>query len=625
MYRKKLYFFILILLSFTTSYAQEEVDILIIGGGAGGTSAAIQADRMGASVKILEATPWLGGMLTSAGVSAIDGNHNMPSGIWGEFKQKLYDYYGGANKVATGWVSHTLFEPSIGNKILQEMAQIENLSIAFNAAYNTITKENGHWLVTYKHKRKLKKVNAKILIDATEIGELLPIVGADFRLGMDSKADTGEKQAPEKSNAIVQDLTYVAILEDVGKTKSKKGLVKKPKGYNPKDFECCCKREKDEMFGAVTDCEQMLSYAKLPTLLAQNNNGKIGNKYMINWPNCGNDFYLNWPKLSLEDRKTKLKEVKEFTLGFIYYIQNELGFNNLRLSDEFGTKDKLPFIPYDREARRVKGEVFLTVNHFEKPYDYKLYRTGVVVGDYPIDHHHKKNIEAPKIDFINIRVPSYNIPLGSLIPKGIDNFLVAEKNISVSNIANGTTRLQPVVLGIGQATGALAALSIKGNKSPREISVRSVQNTLLKHKAYIMPFIDTKPEDNGFASMQRIGATGILKGVGIPYKWANETWFYPEQIVSEHEWINGLKSYYGINKIAASGKGITLKFMKDVFKKIKPNYSIDSIETNWNSWNIEQKFEENLPLNRKTVSILTDKVLNPFAIEIDLKGNVNNQ
>ena len=274
MFHKKLILLALFYFSFNITFAQEKVDVLIIGGGAGGTSAAIQAARMGIKVQIIESTPWLGGMLTSAGVSAIDGNHNMPSGIWGEFRQKLYNYYGGADKVATGWVSHTLFEPSIGNKILKEMAQIENLNVIYNAEYKTITKEKDLWKVTYKQKRKLKTIKAKILIDATEIGELLPIVGADFRLGMDAKSDTNEKYAPEKANTIVQDLTYVAILEDVGTIRSKKGLVKKPKKYNPKDFECCCKREEDEMFGAVSDCQQMLNYAKLPTLLSQKNGGQ---------------------------------------------------------------------------------------------------------------------------------------------------------------------------------------------------------------------------------------------------------------------------------------------------------------------------------------------------------------
>lgn len=57
----------------------------------------------------------------------------------------------------------------------------------------------------------------------------------------------------------------------------------------------------------------------------------------------------------------------------------------------------------------------------------------------------------------------------------MSNFIVAEKNISVTNIANGATRLQPVVLGIGQAAGVLAALSVSQQKSPDEIGVRAVQ------------------------------------------------------------------------------------------------------------------------------------------------------
>ena len=334
--------------------AQQEVDVLIIGGGAGGTSAGIQAARMGAKVLIIEKTPWLGGMLTSAGVSAIDGNHKLPSGIWGEFRSKLRDYYGGSKALATGWVSHTLFEPSVGNKLLQEMANHPNLEIAFNSDYTNIKKDGNGWVVTYKKNRKSHNVNAKILIDATEIGELLPLVGADFRLGMDAQNDTGEKEAPDVANNIVQDITYVLILEDVNTTKGRKGLVKKPKNYNPKEYECACKRETGEMFGGVSNCEQMLRYGKLPN-----------NKYMMNWPNCGNDFYLNWPELSAEQRQEKLKEAKAFTQGFVYYIQNELGYKNLRVSDEFPTKDHFPMIPYDREARRIKGKVFLTVDHLE--------------------------------------------------------------------------------------------------------------------------------------------------------------------------------------------------------------------------------------------------------------------
>jgi hypothetical protein len=165
------------------------------------------------------------------------------------------------------------------------MADIPNLKISFNAQYKDIDKVDDKWIVSYQQEGKIYSVEAKILIDATETGDLLPLVGADFRLGMDSKHDTGENEAPESSNLIVQDLTYVVILQDIGSEKGSRGLAKKPKTYNKQDYACACKRAGGEMFGAVLDCQQMMNYAKLPN-----------NKYMINWPNCGNDYYMNWPE-----------------------------------------------------------------------------------------------------------------------------------------------------------------------------------------------------------------------------------------------------------------------------------------------------------------------------------------
>ncbi|MEL6976833.1 MAG: FAD-dependent oxidoreductase, partial [Bacteroidota bacterium] len=452
---------------------------------------------------------------------------------------------------------------------------------------------------------------ASVLVDATETGELLPLVGADFRLGMDSKKDTGEKEAPEKSNTIVQDLTYVAILKDVGEAKHKKGLVKKPKNYNSVDYACACKREGGEMFGSVTDCEQMLNYGKLP-------NGK----YMINWPNCGNDYFVDWPNMNKKEQEDAVQRAKAFTKGFVYYIQNELGFKNLRLANEFPTKDNFPMIPYHREGRRVKGKVTLTANHLESPYDFNLYKTGIAVGDYPIDHHHDKNPEAPEIDFINIKVPSYTIPLGSLIPEKVENFLVADKNISVSNIVNGTTRLQPVVLGIGQASGAIAAVAIKNQTNTSEVSIRKVQQALLEHNAYLMPFVDVTPADRAFGAIQRIGASGILKGFGVPYKWANETWFYPERMVSEFELKMGLlRLYPELKDKPASGKTVTPAFLIHLLGKMDKNITSDAIQKVWKSNGIETSFSPHVKLDRRNLSILLDELLNPFQKEVDFEGN----
>jgi hypothetical protein len=252
-----------------------------------------------------------------------------------------------------------------------------------------------------------------------------------------------------------------------------------------------------------------------------------------------------------------------------------------------------------------------------------LYRTGIAVGDYPIDHHHDKNPETPEIDFINIRIASYNIPMGVLIPENTPDFLVAEKNISVSNIVNGTTRLQPVVLGIGQAAGALAAIAIKKLIPPNMVPIRDVQEELLKQRAYLMPYIDTNPDDNAFASMQKMGAAGILRGSGVPYKWANQTWFYPERMVSEYEWKNGLLPYFPkIKNVPASGRTVTIEFVNEILKIIFPEKLPEINATKWSTWKIDQKYGLDTPLNRRTVSILTDRLLNPFQFPVDLNGHI---
>ena len=132
-------------------------------------------------------------------------------------------------------------------------------------------------------------------------------------------------------------------------------------------------------------------------------------------------------------------------------MQTELGMKNIGLADD-ELDGGMALIPYNREGRRVKGLVRMNINHIKKPYDHTLYRTGISVGDYPVDHHHARYPgKVPEIEFPPI--PAYSIPMGALIPENIDGLIVCEKGISVTNIVNGTTRLQPVVLLTGQAAG----------------------------------------------------------------------------------------------------------------------------------------------------------------------------
>ena len=77
-------------------------------------------------------------------------------------------------------------------------------------------------------KNEKLKIFAKVVIDATDLGDGLALAGADYDLGMESRNETGEAMAPEFANDIVQDLTWCAILKDFGKNADK--TIPKPNG-----------------------------------------------------------------------------------------------------------------------------------------------------------------------------------------------------------------------------------------------------------------------------------------------------------------------------------------------------------------------------------------------------------
>ena len=416
-----------------------ETQILVIGGGAGGTAAAIQSARMGVKTILIEPTTMLGGMLTAAGVSCTDGNDQLPSGLWEEFRQALYKHYG-RKKLNTGWVSNTNFEPRVGDSIFKALAANEkNLTVWFGYSFETVQKKDNKVTgATFRNEdnTEVLKIKAGVTVDGTELGDVLAAAGAAYDLGMDDPVVSGEKEA-RKKNDIIQDLTWAAILKDYGEVTDK--TIEKPEGYDAKKYHCCNTEAPCTDKPWNGDKLKMLNYGKLPR-----SPGAKYDKYMLNWPAHGNDIYLNVVEDKYEVRKTKYESAKQHTLGFIYFMQTELGMKNIGLADD-ELDGGLALIPYNREGRRVKGVVRMNINHIKNPYDNTLYRTGISVGDYPVDHHHAQYPgKVPEIEFPHI--PSYNIPLGALIPETIDGLIVCEKGISVTNIVNGTTRLQPVVL-----------------------------------------------------------------------------------------------------------------------------------------------------------------------------------
>ena len=456
----RLFLLLLVAVSCTRTY-----DVVVVGGGTGGTAAAIEAARSGAHVLVVEESPWLGGMLTSAGVSAIDGNYRLRGGLFGEFTDSLAARYGSYDALKSGWVSNILFNPAVGADILSNMADKAGVEVRLNTRYADV------------------KVRHRILIDGTELGDVALQAGAPML----------------EDSRTLQDMTYVAVVKEYDHPV----LIEKPADYDPSHYRNCCDTWSPEM---------MLSYGRLP-------DGHI----MLNWPQGGNDIYLDYLSMPREE---VYRQAKNRTLGYLYYLQTELGYTHLGIADDvFPSADGLPFYPYYRESRRFAGRDTMTVDAAKRPYDYDLYTRAIAVGDYPVDHHHNQNPRAEELSHLWFgKVPSFSVPLGVLMPVGIEDLLVCEKNISVSWEMNGATRLQPVVMGLGQAAGALAALAVRKGCHPSEVPAEEVQAVLLDHGCYLLPFLDLKPGEPGFRELQEAGVRGEVKGTGRSVGWANETW-----------------------------------------------------------------------------------------------------
>lgn len=583
-----------------TACGGEQYDVVVVGGGVSGTTAGIRAARLGAKTLIVEQGPWLGGMLTSAGVSATDGNYRLRGGMWGELRDSLEAHYGGAQALKTGWVSNLLFEPSVGARIFRAMAEQEELlTVKFNTATKQIERTAEGWKLTLTDGQQ---VTAKVLIDGTELGDVAAELGVKYDVGMESRAVTGEDIAPEEANGIIQDLTMVMILKDYGRDMT----IERPADYDSTLFACACDNaicKTPKEANRLWSKQMMMSYGRLP-------NGKI----MINWPIEGNDYYVDMIEMSAEERAEAVAKAKAHTLNFLYFIQHELGLNTLYLADdEFPTEDLMPLMPYHRESRRTHGEVRFQLNHVTNPYDYMLYRTAIGVGDYPVDQHHTRYTgwEAlPNLYFHSI--PSYGVPMGVLLPKGVDGLIVAEKSISVSNLVNGSTRLQPVVLQIGEAAGIVAALAVKAGIEPREVSVRDVQREVLAGGGYLLPYLDLPTTDPHFKALQRVGVTGIIEGVGMTVGWENQTWFRANETISMAELTRGLNRFDQKFALSEEVREVTLSDLEGWFGEIN--------DAMWNAWGLPD-YSTTRALTRKECAVVIDALMRPFyTYPVTLQG-----
>ena len=183
----------------------------------------------------------------------------------------------------------------------------------------------------------------------------------------------------------------------------------------------------------------------------------------------------------------------------------------------------------------------------------------------------------------------------------------------MSNLVNGTTRLQPVVCEIGQAAGTIAALAVKNGCAVRDVKVRDIQKALLDAGAYLQPYLDLSKDDPDFKMLQRIGCTGILHAIGKNVDWANQSWM---RIGDTLIWDDlYLDEYYGVAHSDSKDAVKTSEFvnlLSALSRKMPEDVTaITGIEPS-----------EEQTLSRLDAARAIDTLLHPFDRDVDFKGNL---
>ena len=567
-----------------------DYDVIVAGAGTGGCGAAIQAARMGVTVLLLEETDWLGGQTAAAGVTSQD--YATPilkeSGLYREFCERIKAHYRplGKSPQVAYFLSALSAEPRVAQEILRAMlteaGRHGRLDVVTQGRVTRVAREgNVVTGITAEIAGKPVNIRCRVLVDATEWGDVIPLTGLNYRTG------NGTRDSHKPDNEI-QHLTWTATIRKypdrvpealVLKTKppgydaavAKFAKVIKP-GDDPVQLPAYAPQNRPWFFSTFIGYRAMpdskrpqdgLDPASVPVPLRDPQAYRAvidATRITRTHLNQGNDYPVHIR--DLEDpasRKKTLREAQLLTLQLLYHLQQTLGRTDWSVADDEGCDtphrraevaawlkeqpELAPFrevlhhfsaMAYARESRRIIGLHTLTAPEIERrPKAPARFPDAVALSDYMVDLH---GSQQPKFLELDLDVPEsipakagergygpFGIPLRCFIPEKLDGFLVAEKNFSQSRLANGATRLQPPTLLMGQAVGALAGLAVQHQRPPCTIAATLVQRVLLDAGCllYVTPFRDIEPRTPLHTAAQLCAVHGLL----VP----DNGWFRPDQ------------------------------------------------------------------------------------------------
>lgn len=454
--------------------------MLIAGGGTAGVAAALAAARTGAKTIIVESGSCLGGTMTAG---LIDGALSFTRfslragrpvrGILAEIIERLYAMGGMGRSVhgthnldfAGGEFPASILEqtkrhdPELLKIALVEMLDEAGVRVLLRSSVEEVLQEEGRlkgvFLATKAGRRALL---AKTIVDATGDADVAAFAGAQLEIG---HPEDGHSQAISLIFRVggIDESRYVTSGElwfDAVQRAVDAGEVRLP--------------------GYVT--RERTPYNLVSLRPARTNDAGV---WLANIDQLVEVDPTDPWQLSAA-QNDGMKRIWEYVQFLRKYIP---GCERAYLID---TAELLGV----RDSRRIVGDYVLTWHDLVAGRKFTdVIASSAIIIDL---HDHligdREDEPTPRHLWTATRKPYgpppgdwYDIPFRCLLPRGLDDLLVAGRCISTDYQTVGATRLIPLCLQTGQAAGVAAALSANENLTPRQLEVSRLQAMLVQQGA----------------------------------------------------------------------------------------------------------------------------------------------
>ncbi len=413
-------------------------DVIVVGGGTAGVIAATQAGRAGARTLLVEKNGMLGGTVTVGGINApahfFAWGEQVIGGIAWELMRKTWEETG--DPIPTGDYTrdnagppHLTMDKEIFAALCDEMVVDAGVELLFHTMPAEVAFEDDLWTVTLCTKTGLREIQTQVLIDATGDANVVGLAGF-----------------PLVRSEVVQPATLSMGFS----------------GYDVEDLDF-------EALKAASEAAIAAGTLKTTDISWRDDGPEaLLRKYGAN----GN--HVRAPDAETSEGRTAVEvEARRAMLRAYRFFRQQPGLENFRvdwISPEAGI----------RETVTIKGKATVTVEDYEAG---KIYDDVVCYAFYPIDEHLNDGMGFNARRLGHHVLPT--IPRGALLPEGSRFLLVAGRCLSSDREANSALRVECPCFAMGQAVGAMAALSARTGVDPEALPLAEVYALLRAHGAIL--------------------------------------------------------------------------------------------------------------------------------------------